>query len=617
MTRVLASFHTDEDPRAGDIPLCESDPRLGHIVGVSISKTLGEASGSWSLTIKKPPAMGARSWLRQWNDPEGVWVNIKFDIDARRIHTMFGIVDSVNESTTRAGEGARNETYTISGRDFGKVFETNDCFTNIYADPNGVVPQMLEVVNLHQEEMIGAPDHWIRLLCELWLSNNGLVNAPWIMPASLLGGRFYDLLGLTGLDRGTIQRMTRSLNGECLDPQYFSTQTTQGQKLWDSMTEMSHGLLNELFVDLARSPENDPDNLDELYPSIFLRERPFPTRNADNRSNNLAAWESLRTHDLELHDVTTRTIAKGGAAHRFNYWILRFNNEEFAENVSVRQSIGTSGSPGNMPTFNQQSIQRHGIRRWEQSTRWLPISSATEADTPVWGALARTWLKKLHDWYAPAPFEYSGTIRTPRVFPEIRIGERVREHRHEGTIVYYVEGVTHEWSYPGAGSTTLTLTRGEYEGEDTLEHIYHSYDAPAVVPAENACITVDENDTAANIDALAGALASGQRLCVPPVPTGAVHHGDTVGITDADGNVRFEAEDPLISESENPAAAPDAIDQPPPLQEPSIADGALPTPQEVLATPPLTEESLRSGQPLPTTSDALDFGDDDDPIGGI
>jgi hypothetical protein len=82
--------------------------------------------------------------------------------------------------------------------------------------------------------------------------------------------------------------------------------------------------------------------------------------------------------------------------------------------------------------------------------------------------MACNWLRKAHDWYCVAPWQVSGTIGTTQVKPGIRIGNRLIERRDEGDMEFYVEGVTHDWHYPGAAHTSLTVTRGQYIGEDLI-----------------------------------------------------------------------------------------------------------------------------------------------------
>ena len=522
-TRAAVSFHTDEVGGFEAAEPIESHPDFGRILSVSTEKSMGAASGTFTVVVKTPQqrASAPRSWKRLWRDPEQVWVWIKFIVDGEVVDGMFGQIDSISEGTSRSGLGARSETFTITGRDFGKVFETTELFTNFYAAEaqiQGIMSQA-RLIRAGLENITGTPAHFIRFLVETWLSNNGIGEAQWTLPSSLGGNAFYEMLNLT-----TIQRMEdRLTNGELHNPNIIAIDQ-QGSKLWDSMQNLCHGLLNEMWVDLAPPPPLTPlpaaafptasiarvvnrpspraarPPLSGLVPSLYLRERPFPTRSDDNRHTNHAKWDSIRTRRLTPGDVASRQLARGGAAHRFNYWQLDatgLGSQDYGNvNLLQRGIEGVEpGFPGNNPIFNGQSMQLHGVRRYFQSTRFLPLRS-TNSESEVWVRVAGRWLKKLHDWFSVAPFEVSGTITTSRLMPEIRIGERVKESRAEGTMVYYCEGVSNEWQYPNAGRTSLTLTRGEYEDENLLDYVYETFTSPSVLSARERCFVPPGQDTA-------------------------------------------------------------------------------------------------------------------------
>jgi len=662
-TRAVVSFHTDEGFDSGLIRL---HPDFGQIVGVSTDKSMGAAAGSFTVVVKKPPRTEflRRSWRNLWIDPEQVWVRIKFIVDGETIDTMFGQIDTVSESTSRSGGGARNETFTISGRDFGKVFETTELFTNFYsseAQSQGIL-SMAALIRAGMDNISGTPAHFQRFLIETWLANNNIGEAQWRLPASLGGDAFSALLNL-----GTIQRMTQRTNGVLHNPTIIDINGQQGNKLWESMTNLSHGLLNELWVDLAPPPSAPPAQLpssvfptatitnvsnrpsaastpplDGLVPSVYLRERPFPTRNRAGTQTNNRKWDQLRTRVLQKGDVQSRQLARGGASHRYNYWQLDavgLASQDYGNvNILQRGIEGVDpGRPGNNPIFNEESMQRHGIRRYFQSTRFLPLRQ-TDPDAEIWIRAAAGWLKKLHDWYSIAPFQLSGSIGTTRVMPEIRIGERIKEVRDEGTIVYYCEGVSHEWQYPNAGRTTLTLTRGEYENADLLGRIYRQHENPRTLSARERCfVTAVQTDAQLQtgsgqspelIDQLArgctfAAVAGDESGFTTDPGAGELSGpGDEISRTqrtltaERDGTVPPRV-DPNAPATQDPGMNPTLDDT-----DPAIGDDELPAPGASTTEPgdpALSREGLEAGEPIETEGlDGLDFDDaSDDPILGI
>jgi hypothetical protein len=671
-TRAVVSFHTD-DPDGFDAPEpIRSHPDFGEIISVSTEKTMGAAAGTFTIVVKKPPRTerGKQSWKNLWADPEEVWVRIKFIVDGETIDTMFGQIDSVSESTSRSGGGARNETFTISGRDFGKVFETTEMFTNFYAS-EALTQSVLSQAWLIQtglENLTGTPAHFVRFLIETWLANNGIGESQWMLPASLGGDAFHAMLNLT-----TIQDMDQYTNGILHNPNIISVDGQQGSKLWESMSNLSHGLLNEMWVDLAPPPTppaafvspaggfqlgsrraasgsssgsglSSAPPLDGLVPSVYLRERPFPIRSDDGRHSNHRKWDQLRTRRLRPGDVQSRSLARGGASHRYNYWQLDavgLASQDYGNiNLLQRGIEGVeAGRPGNNPIFNAESMGRHGVRRYAQSTRFLPMRQ-TDTDAETWVRVAARWLKKLHDWYVIAPLELSGSLTLTRIMPEIRIGERVSEERHEGKIFFYCEGVQHEWQYPNAGRTTLTLTRGEYEDEDLLDRVYDQYENPRMLSARERCfvpaaldtdvlIATGQNQSNELVDALArgcgfGVVAGDEAgFGTFDAAAGEVSGpGDQVTreqrtlTAERDGTVAPRV-DPSTPATQDSAMNPSLNDT-----DPAIAGGDLPAPGATAdepGDPTLSRDALETGEPIQTEDfSGLDFDDaSGDPILGI
>jgi hypothetical protein len=638
------SFHTDEVGGFDTVDPIASHPAFGKIIAVTTEKTLGTASGTFTITVKKPPSteQRLRSWRNLWRDPEQVWVRIKFIVDGQTIDTMFGQIDSVSESTTRSGGGMRDETFQISGRDFGKVFETTELFTNFHAD-DGANPirQQAALTRTGIENKVGTPAHFVRFLIEAWLANNGIGEAQWMLPASLGGVDIASQLNLT-----TIQAMDKFRHGWSYQPSIISIEGTSGNKLWDSMSELSHGLLNELFFDLAPPPDGygglltadsrSPGQsragavpLDGLAPSVYLRERRFPTFNDDRRQTNHALWDATRTRKLARGDVQMRSLARGGASHRYNYWELDpigLATQDYGARRLLQRGIEgvAKGRPGSIPIYSEESIARHGVRRYYQTTRFLPMREANSTETNQWIRTCARWLKMLHDWYVIAPFELSGSITTTRVMPEIRIGERIREERNEGDVIYYCEGVRNEWHYPGAGKSVLTVTRGEYEDDDLLAFVYDKYDNPSALSVREQCFIRDD----ATVDEVIDALARGCTFAVPREAHVLGHtieeeqlltvEGETFTADPQEQRTLVEERDPTSIDLTEGNADPgmNTIS----TADPAVGlDGDLPVPDaqpiEEPGAPGLSQEQLERGDAIDS---ALDFElEDDDPIGGL
>lgn len=494
--RALISFHTwPENGFGGGRRFGVFGSRLFKVMGFDTQKSFGDPAGSFSIQLKPQPGSDVRSLMDLWKEPEGVWAYMWLQINGQVFDVMLGNIDTVHEETVRSEDGSRSVLLTISGRDFGKIFAETELFINIH-ERSGLVPA-IPLYRALADEIQFTPAQIVTALVREWVGNNELADTQWQLPPSLYGGQsFYSALNRSTIDestRGNAQELT------ILQPDQ------QGQKLWDALIQYCNPVLNELWVDLAHSPENDDQliqnlrgqrprdpvtnrninlrSVTNLQPALFLRERPFISSEFGHLK-----WDRLPTHDLAPEQYMTTSLAKGNSQERFNFWELtgasaQTQSINFIARVREQQDAtvsagGRIGNPGTVPIFNLTSIRRYGLRRFQQASRYFPVNDATLSELAT-GMIPR-WLRLLHDWYSVAPREITGTIRTTYAMPWIRIGHRIRLRSSNGErTVFYVEGVQHSFSYPNNGSTSITVTRGEKEGEELLHDVYEELrDAP-------------------------------------------------------------------------------------------------------------------------------------------
>lgn len=592
-TRAKVAFFTDPDngfDSGGAAITAHED--FGHIIGVQTSKNLGAASGTFSLTVKKSEGMGPRSAMRLWKDPEAVWVLIQFLVNGETTDTMLGMIDVVNEDVSRSGNGERSETYQIVGRCFGKIYETIETYVSLYG-AKGIRAAGTYAASGIDELKIGTPSRIIRFLNEAWVKNEGVTDKQWVIPGSLAalygGSSFGDFL------RVFTDIMETKRHGFA-DATILTAPDQQGARLWDSMQQFSNGVMNELFTDLA--PAKNVTDRTGLVPALYLRERPFPVYpgvTAEEEANgknpygrsvgaDRSAWEALPTARLNPGMVAKRALAKGGASNRYNYWMLSTQvtgSGGFSLPEVITKGIDgvDYGYPRSLPIINTTSLQRYGLRRWEQTSLFLPFFLDTSAagndeqndviksilPQEGWIQLAALWTKIIHDWYCIAPWQMTGTLTLTRLAPGIRIGHRIIEERAEGDVEYYVEGVSHSWSYPGAGVTTLTVTRGEYIGENLLKHYYETQsfgrdDSIFQAEVDDAMAeTGVPDETAALLDPAVDPTNPKNELVRDKPPEASDTTTDDNAIALANGMVQGpRSSDPLLGDADNlPSSAAD------------------------------------------------------------
>jgi len=611
-TRVRLEFHSFNDGFSGVVE--GYDPGFGRIVSCSTTKQFGDAAGSFTIVVKKPseehvtagiatPGTGtAQSWTRLWDDPEGTWVFIQWICDGEPIDGMLGILDSVSESVTRQGLGERAEIYTLTGRDVGKVLEQTVAFVNVY--DIGAAVGIAGIYQRGSGSISGPPGRFVEALLDIWIGNYSLTQ-PWRLPPGLGGGSFYDLL------RQRISCKSEEHDGFDSYPALIAPDQ-DGKNLWSMLQEVCNGMMNELWIDLGPPPSDSRALHTGLVPTVTLRRKPFKTH------GDHMHWDQLITHTLDLGDVAGRQIAKGGPAHRFNYWLLDVAGRQGVELQAVLQQHGAqNGRPGSIPIWNLASIEKHGLRKWQQSTPYMLLASRERGTN--FARLAGNWLRRLHDWYVIAPMQLSGTVQTTRVMPEIRIGHRVREIRRDGVVMYYVEGVANNYAYSKGGQTTLTLTRGEYEGEELLNRVYSEMARQPVTVIR----TTDSELLSEDFDTMVSQIAGGEvGFSTTSITDEGLEGVDLFEVDPArasedtgDVDMDFMADEPVDM---------DFTDQPSPSEEDAARAYRGEQEQTIQMEPFVFEsdnvtfdqEALETGEPIPVDPD-LSFPDDDDPIGGL
>lgn len=263
-TRLVCEFFTWQgNGFIGRTDLPSGRQVVGTPVGFSHSKMGGQASGTFTISMKRAEAAGSRAitefdYQKIWGDPEGVWVMVYWICDNTLIDGLFGAIDSVSSSIQRSDAGTRSETYTINGRDFGRVFEDTKPFINPQS-PVPIASYSFLVDTLKPLVELVTPADFVKKLTEAWLGNDGANAQAWEMPPGLKsrGATFFKMLNFTG-----VQKMTPALHGVSSNPRLLDPGQSDGS-LWDMLQHYSNGVLNELWVDLAPSP-SQPNALSGL-----------------------------------------------------------------------------------------------------------------------------------------------------------------------------------------------------------------------------------------------------------------------------------------------------------------------------------------------------------------
>ena len=111
-----------------------------------------------------------------------------------------------------------------------------------------------------------------------------------------------------------------------------------------------------------------------------------------------------------------------------------------------------------LPIVTPIHVHRFGVRLASHQTKFVQHYSAVGTPFQLHGILLTRWAMLLDMWYQHNHEYLSGTMSL-RGLPGIRPGYRL--DRSDLNLSFYVEGVSHTWTYPGALRTSVTVTRGQ------------------------------------------------------------------------------------------------------------------------------------------------------------
>jgi hypothetical protein len=432
------------------------------LVSASYSKNMQAPSGPWTVGLKQG-SLDIRKEIKA-----GDWIVMHWTRNGKPLHGVLGVIRNVTRSR-RSNRGNTVEDWTLSGVDFGHVFERStiwfDDYTNFETNAGGAIMSQRFGWN-----PIGSPDAIVLNIANAWLGfdSKSQVGGTWKWPQGLeyLGDNFAqglhavvgdaDAMPLSEiLERATVPQLVdplgvfqrKSLRG-LIGSEVNLFQPNIGGRLHDLMLEYSNTLLNELYYDLTPLKRNKPSSPEKPLPCLFLREHPFV-----NASEGLdSPWFSLPTVKISRDSVLQSTVMS--------------NDDERVNCVLIYPAgIGVTSFDSvliNGPAYDRESARQHGIRKLERQTRFIlpPKEKSWSQEIEEWANLLISWHGLNHEWL-------SGSLSVPYILPEVRVGTRIQvgEDDANDKEQFYAEGVDIKWQYPTGGTTSFTVTHG-HEGSD-------------------------------------------------------------------------------------------------------------------------------------------------------
>lgn len=432
------------------------------LIDVTTSKELGAASGTWSAIVKQANPFNRQRDLRDLI-ADDAWVDIHFNRHNRRYFTMRGMVDSIRRSGSVSSAGATTVTYTLTGRDHGKVWELTPIWFNKYVDNNNPPENAAGAAAMRVFTSLGLggaiPDI-VRAYLQGFLEElAGFGRANWEFPNDMPG---------IGTDRSFIKNVSFDESGFTNDPPRIAVAPNfldpSGANAWAMAQEWADPAFVEMFSDLSDTPNfnNASDQLTNeslgAQPTVILRDRPFPTLDLGDQS----PWFSLPMVLLPREDVIDDDLGKNGN-ERFNAY--------FVSPQVLQEFMGSSAIEVTAPLWNKDDMLTHGFRRYDINSRYqLDIRQAgTSGIEDSLLTLTKLQRARVRDWYCLNPYFHNGTIECARGVLEARVGRRLRIPgiSEDEDFTAYIESVGHNWRFGQGTRSTLGVTRGWYGTDDS------------------------------------------------------------------------------------------------------------------------------------------------------
>jgi len=430
------------------------------------SKNIGQPAGNFVLELT-----AEYNWKKRVFP--GDWLMVSLSNEGVFYPRMLGCIDRVSQFTTRNDRGLLETSYVITGKDFGKVFEK----TNIWFNVQDPVRLFLEITG----SLIGGPSKNIPKILQMFLNNDipidTLKNQPqlnqWKIPPSLskqLGGysdKFYSILK---------QDIQENLGGQ---KAVKSMASFQGS-LWNILKDNSNDLVNEIYVELLPVQINEDALLETLNyrteipgkvslsfysPTFVLRTKPFARKKSKSILNKLSIRNNVNYFlDLPRVQISGDQIIGSDIGlsdeDRYNYFLATTSTDLLSVegNINLLRSFS--------PPFPQSqigSIQRNGLRLMYGDTEFSLIVDKNGEKLRN-NKLLHDWNVLLFEFFNNAIFLETGTIEIKRATPDLKVGkvlQIVNSSVNEGKL-FYIEGYTDSWEYPGNWNQTVFLTRGQY-----------------------------------------------------------------------------------------------------------------------------------------------------------
>jgi len=442
---------------------------VDEILSVRVQKSLRGSAGSFSVELapttswRNKISVGDWCIIRLFNTPSK-------EYDSKKDIVMVGNVDRVHRTKQRDENTDKIIVrYTIEGRDFGKVFEDTTIWFNPYSVENVLIRNVYGMLKENGLILKGSPDELLKSVLNVFIGNgqlerpafDGKKSLPpmeqWFLPEELFT-KFTPAVVSTGAGAKTINEVLFRHIPDGLAGYKNYNAFGENETLWSQVQKSSNEIINDVFLDL------DADK----NMAIFLQPRPVspffedPKGFLGDHHTTLVNMENRV--EVKGHEVKYSNLGRDDQA-RFNFFWLNPRTLLFDSQLETTAFIDAQKGKWGNPMTQVESIKRYGLR---QDNRILEfVYTDEDGSLNLNNALFESIMSVLYDINVYNHLYETGTI-TIAGRNDIRLGTPVvveSEYDEKNDKIYYIEGYSHEWTFPSQWETEISVTCGQWLDE--------------------------------------------------------------------------------------------------------------------------------------------------------
>lgn len=361
---------------------------------------------------------------------------------------MLGIVERVYlEEVDNPQTGTPSQTYVISGKDFGKVFETQ-----IFSSPimNSQLAKSLYGADFLSDSLKSvkgsrSPDAIIKSLISFYyggsFKSHNKEHELWYIPPALASlfevdiqskarPSFIDILDYSSFIGlfGESGKASGNLPGEMLVRALPSS-----GNIWQALAYHQNATINEMFVDLEFTAKG-------LQPAITLRQLPYAVKDGD-----LKVPTKLESSKRTFFDTLNKTSFDSSIIKKKG---LSKIDSERINHIVVVPRVDTPLPFAYKASINPSSVQQYGLRSLVVDTGYAATSKQAFED------YCNDCVSILTECFFNSEKYYSGSISIEGLDTHVPLGNNIFISDIEQ--LFHVEGYTHNYEQNAGGTTSFT-----------------------------------------------------------------------------------------------------------------------------------------------------------------